>query len=227
MFAIRGIRAAALGCAFAFGIWSFGGRTVSAAILAPGGSSTALTGTYSVAGDTYQTTETKYFSGTGTHGVPFDFTLVTNVYTEPGGTVDFTYQLTNTGGSGANSFDRMTLSSFLGYSVDADYEASVDTGYVAPGEVDRSANGAVVGYDFASTYTYDHSSPVGPGEETELLIVKTNSSTWQMGSATVIDSASDSVSTEVPYGSTVVPEPGSLAMIALSLGVLARRRSRH
>jgi hypothetical protein len=222
MFAIRGIRAAALGCAFAFGIWSFGGRTVSAAILAPGGSSTALTGTYSVAGDTYQTTETKYFSGTGTHGVPFDFTLVTNVYTEPGGTVDFTYQLTNTGGTGANSFDRMTLGSFLGYSVDADYDAG--TGSVTPGEVDRNANGAVVGYDFASTYTYDSSSPVGPGQETDLMIVKTDSLGWTMGSATVIDSASDSVSTEVPYGVVVVPEPGSLALIALSLGVLARRR---
>jgi len=162
------------------------------------------------------------FSGTGTHGVPFDFTLVTNVYTEPSGTVDFTYQLTNTGGSGANSFDRMTLGSFLGYSVDADYDAG--TGNVAPGEVDRSASGAVVGYDFASMYSYDNSSPVGPGQETDLMIVKTDSSTWHMGSATVIDSASDSVSTQVPFGVVVVPEPGSLALIALSLGVLARRR---
>ncbi|MGD0389892.1 MAG: PEP-CTERM sorting domain-containing protein [Tepidisphaeraceae bacterium] len=221
MFGTSRMRVAAVGCAFALGVWTFSGGTASAVVLNPGDSSTALTGTDSVAGDTYQTTETRMFSGTGTHGVPFDFTLVTNVYTEASGSVDFTYQLTNTGGAGANSFDRMTLGSFLGYSVDADYQAG--TG-VTPGEVDRNVSGATVGYDFATTYTYDGSTPVGPGEETDLMIVKTDSSTWTMGSATVIDSASDSVSTEVPFGVVVVPEPGSLAIIALSLGLLARRR---
>jgi hypothetical protein len=47
-----------------------------------------------------------------------------------------------------------------------------------------------------------------------------------MGSATVIDALQGSVPTQVPFGAVVqVPEPGSIALIVVSLGLLARRRS--
>ena len=195
-----------------------------------------MTGTYSIAGDNYVTSQTKTFNGTS-HGMVFDFSLTTTVYFNPStGGDDFAYQLTNTGPNDSNSdsFDRLTLSSFLGYSVDADYQSntgmvqtlspnpsdnsSLIAGDVAPTEVDRSSNGAVVGYSFPA------GNPVGPQEVTDFLIVRTDSSTYHMGSATVIDNANGSVITEVPFGVQVVPEPGSLAMIAVSLGLMVRRR---
>ncbi|MGA2440123.1 MAG: PEP-CTERM sorting domain-containing protein [Tepidisphaeraceae bacterium] len=236
MFAIKKFAAAAVAGVFALGAWSLSGGAASAAVLVPGGSSTSLTGTYSVAGETYVTSQTKTYNGVS-HDMVFDFSLTTTVYNNPNtGGDDFLYQLTNTGpnDSKSDSFDRLTLSSFLGYSVDADYQSNtgmvqtlspnpsdnsnIVAGDVAPDEVDRSTNGAVVGYTFPA------GSPVAPQEVTDILIVRTDSSTYHMGSATVIDSTNGSVVTEVPFGSTTVPEPGSLAMIAISLGMLARRR---
>ena len=157
-------------------------------------------------------------------GLAFDFSLTTTVYNDPStGGDDFVYVLTNTAPNNINSdsFDRLTLSSFAGYSVDADYAANSPLpGDVAPSEVDRSTDGSVLGYTFSAL--------VNPTEATDSLVVLTDSATYTYGSATVIDSDYGSVLTNVPYGAQVilVPEPASLGMIALSLGVLARRRRR-
>jgi hypothetical protein len=199
-------------------------------VLNPGDTSTSLTGTYSTAGETpviapFVTT----FSGTK-HGLVFDFSLTTNVYHNPvTGGDDFVYQLTNTGPNNASTdtFDRLTLSSFLGFSVDADYQANTGSinsipGDVAPNEVDRSSDGSVVGYSF-------NNDPIGPMSNTDLLVVRTNSSSFHMGSATVIDNDQGSVITQVPFGTTVnnnVPEPTSIGLIAASLGLMAARRRR-
>jgi hypothetical protein len=216
-----------VGLAGALGVWGFCNEYASAVVLAPGGSSTSMTGTYStyIAADGAPVdTQTRTYSGM-VHGLAFDFSLVTNVYDDPNTHGDdFTYQLTNTApmGDGSDSFARMTMSSFLGYSVDADYEANTgliqtgDPGDVAPNEVDRNSYGSVVGYDFASM--------INPTGESDILVILTNGTTYTMGSATVIDNTNGSVVTSVPYGTTVVPEPTSLAMIAVSLGMLARRR---
>jgi hypothetical protein len=238
MLAISGIRAAAVGCAFALGIWSFSGPAVSAAVLTPGGGPTPVAGTYSIAGEGLPVATFTQSLNETRHGLAFDFSLTATVYLNP--TThgdDFVYQLTNTGPNDAHSdsFNRMTVSSFLGYSVDADYASNTGTvqldspnpsdnsattaGDVAPDEVDLSANGAVVGYGFALD------DLVGPQEVTDELIVRTNSTTYTMGTAEVLDNENGMVLTSVPFGAVVVPEPTSLALIVVSLGMLARRRS--
>lgn len=234
MFAFSKSGPATVAGIFALGIWSFSGGSAPAALLNPGGNSTALTGTYAsvIANDNYVTSQTKAYSGI-MHGLVFDFSLTTTVYSDPNtGGDDFVYQLANTAPNNSNSdsFDRLTLSSFSGFSVDADYAANTGlvqqpspnppiAGDVAPTEVDLSSDGSVLGYRF------NPSDPVGPTGETDLLVVLTDSTTYTYGSATVIDNAYGVVLTDVPYGaSVVVPEPGSLAIIAMSLGVLARRR---
>jgi hypothetical protein len=203
-----------------------------------------MTGAYGFAGETLEASFTKTYSGTVTHGrstMVFDFSLLANVYLNPTSHgYDFVYQLTNTGANNTNSdsFDRITMSSFAGYSVDADYDAStgmvendpegvppsnissLSPGDVAPDEVDLSSDGSVVGYSFPL------GGEVAPQEVTDYLIVRTDSASYTMGSATVIDALQGSVPTQVPFGAVVqVPEPGSIALIVVSLGLLARRRS--
>ncbi len=221
MRSLRRIESMMIGCVCAAGVLAVSGGVAPAAVLNPGQSTNSLTGTYSVAGDNYITSQTTTHNGmvTNRNGTfTFDFSLTTTVYYDNStGGDDFVYQLTNTGPVSVNtdSFDALALSSFGNRYTDVDYEAD---GGAYPDGANRSSDGTVINYDFTA-------DPVVAQQDTDLLIIKTLSTSYTMGVATVIDNAQGTVQTSVPYGSVVmVPEPGTLAVMTLSLGLLARRR---
>jgi hypothetical protein len=214
--------------AAAIGVLGSGAGTAMAIVLPATGGSGMPTGTFTLAGETHLPAFdlTTTYSAVLSHGLLFDFSLSTSVYSNPStGGLDFVYQLTNTGpnNSTADTFERLTLNSFANFTTDVDYEAN--TGLIGqpspnapvPGdvpamEVDRSTNGSVVGFVLTQ--------PLTPTSQTDEFIVRTNATEVTLGSASVIDGFQGSAITEVP----AVPEPASMGLVAVSLGLLARRR---
>ncbi len=204
-----------------------------AAILPPTGGTATPAGTFSLAGETHLPAfdATTNFNQVVGHGLSFDFSLSTQVYSNPStGGLDFVYQLTNTGPNtdSSDTFERLTVSSFSNFTTDVDYQANTGligqtspnppiAGDVPASEVDRSGNGSVIGYEL--------SQPLTPTSETDLLIVRTNATQVAPGSASVIDGFQGSVVTEVPFGAMGgVPEPASIGLISISLFILTGRR---
>jgi hypothetical protein len=210
-----------------------GGETALAVLLPTTGGTGTPTGTFSLAGETLipADTMTNTYSHPLGHGLVFDFSLTTQVYANPNtGGLDFVYQVTNTGPNNAtaDTFERLTVNSYSSFATDVDYVAA--TGLIGqpspnlpiPGdvpamEVDRSTDGSVVGFELLS--------PLTPTSETDLFVVRTSGTQVTLGSASLIDGFTGSVVTEVPFGTQVrLPEPTSLGIVAVSMGLLARRR---
>jgi len=195
------------------------------------------------AGETYQTTinsPVEYVTTPLGPGSVYDlrFYIQTQIYTTPAGTVDFVYQVhnisdNNNSTSYGDSVDRLSVQSFAGYAVTADYLASTGSSSagndVAPVTIDRSTpDGSVVGFnfqDYNSQNLFQYTTLI-PGAYSDYLVVRTNSTTWQNGTASVIGGEVGQVTVQVPFGAIVsVPEPASLGLIALAgSSLLARRR---
>jgi hypothetical protein len=179
-------------------------------------------------------------------GLVFDleFYIQTTIYKDtsvnPAGTMDFIYQLHNISDDNADtiigdSINRLTLQSFAGYGVTADYQfgsgssaVGGDGGLDAPPlEIDRSTSpGAVVGFDFSGP---GQQTTLLPGSYSDNLYVITNSTSYTTGTASVIGGLGQSTPTQVPFGAALsVPEPASLGMLAImGSSLLGRRRRRN
>lgn len=223
------VRARLFLAAASVAILNCGIQSAKAVVLPPTGGSGTPNGSFTLAGEIHLPVfdMTNTYHANLSHGLVFDFSLATSVYVNPGtGGLDFVYQLTNTGPNNptADTFERLTVNSFGNFTTDIDYE--FNSGMVGqpfpnppiPGdvpamEVDRSANGSVGGYVL--------SQPLVPTSTTDLFIVRTNATNVGLGSASVIDGFQGSVITEVP---STTPEPTSFGLIAVSMGLLARRR---
>ncbi|MDP9174654.1 MAG: PEP-CTERM sorting domain-containing protein [Planctomycetota bacterium] len=194
----------------------------------PGDTNVPLSGGFTLAGETHLVADDQTATGTFNFGgLRFDFKLTTQVFHNPTtGGLDFVYQLTNTGpnNSTGDSFERLTVSSYSGYSTDVDYAANTGATLssmiadVSAKDADRSLpTGSVVGYDFTD--------PLAPGSETDLLIVRTDATMVVPGSASVIDGTAHNALVQAPFGAVVLPEPASLSLICIaSVGLLGRRR---
>ncbi len=208
----------------------FSGALAQATILPPGGSPpvppTAL-GT-PVTGPYLADTGLQTFAGTNSLGQ----TTITGeyramVYSDPAnnfcaGCLDF-FVLVESSAASLDAIERITLASFGSFLTDVGYsigKGSVPAG-VAPSTVDRSSNGAVIGFNFAAP------AGVPVGGETEVLEIQTNAKSFMTGTLQIIDSSVASVPAFDPCG--VVPEAGSLSLTLLGgllLGavVMGRRR---
>ena len=147
-------------------------------------------------------------------------TLVSAVFMNPSGTLDFYYQVNNDSTS-ATAIARETDTSFtgfltyLGFRVDDSALAGalfVD-GTVMPVTGDRNGSpGAVVGFSFNPP----DGAKILPGLHSNVLVISTNAIAFTAGNAAVIDGGTQTVAAFQPTGPGV-PEPASFALLGLGL----------
>lgn len=151
------------------------------------------------------------------------FAVITNDPSNPFGTndLDFVYAVLNEATS-TDSIGRITASDFSGFSTDVGYYTPTTpffmgvAGTVLPGTVDRLSSDTV-GFDF---------STLSPGQESTVLVIKTNATSYKSGLLNISDSTSGSVIAYAPTG-TPTPEPALIWLLAAGFGgLVAYRRFR-
>lgn len=231
---IKSCRASITCAALGMALGVFGAANANAALIGPGQSTTfpggpiALpTGALIVAAGN---PETQSFTGTNAFSdVVFTGTIYSAVYAnDPSNTLggdEFVYQIVNNASS-TDPIDEFSVSSFLGFSTDVNYASGTN---VSPSSADRTSDGVTVDYYFSPSGTYPGDTEINPGDTTDYLVVETNATTIVEGDGSVIDGGTGGAEVEVPtFGLvTMVPEPGSAALIAIASGLLLGRRRRH
>ena len=159
-------------------------------------------------------------------------TLVSAVFREAGGTLDFYYQVTNNatapncgapGQQACDSLTRETDTSFLGFETSVGFRTDGATlpggvfvnGTSVPVTADRNAVGNVVGFLFIPPTA----SAIQPGQSSAVLVISTNATNFTAGNASVIDGGVTTVASFEP-----VPEATSLLLVGPGLLALGAAR---
>jgi hypothetical protein len=122
----------------------------------------------------------------------------------------FTYLITNNAGS-PHDIARLAVSNYGLFQTDASYNGASG---VPPTIISRSADGQVMGFDFISP-------ALDAGLTSSLLVVQTNSTSFQPTTAVLIDGSTTSASSFAPLA---VPEPVMLPAVGLLAAAMLRRR---
>lgn len=176
--------------------------------LAPGGSvvptSLSVTGVTEVSSTIFGTITTGTFSAAYATGV---FTDTNNVYCA--GCLDFIYQFTN---NGPDTLERATMTNFDSFLTNVGYNAV--TGTATPTTVTRNLAGDLA-FNFSGVVT---------GQESDLLIIQTNATSFTSGFFSLQDGTAGSGAAYAP----ATPEPSSLMLMGSGLvsaaGMFLRRR---
>jgi hypothetical protein len=138
-------------------------------------------------------------------------TLVSAVYRESGGTLDFYYQVivnttaTNCGHTGQDACDAIGRETDTDFTTVLTQLAFRKDGAALPGGVfvngdtppqfaDRGSSGDVIGYDFNPL----NSEKIFPGHASNVLVVSTNATNFTAGHASVIDGGATTISSFEP-----------------------------
>jgi PEP-CTERM motif len=147
-------------------------------------------------------------------------TVLSAVYREATGMLDFYYQVVNGAGS-SGSIARETDSIFGSFITSVGFRTDggslTGTGFtdaiVTPVTADRNSTGLVVGFSFNPP----DSAKIQPGQTSAVLVISTNATNFTSGFASVIDGGATTVASFAP---TAIPEPSSVALLVMG-GVLA------
>ena len=155
-------------------------------------------------------------------------TLVSAVFRDSAGTLDFYYQVNNDLSS-TGPISRETNSIFTGFATNVGFRLDgaslAGTGFVnatvMPVTADRNTLSSVVGFSFNPP----DPTKIQPGQTSTVLVISTNATQFTSGFASVIDGGATTVASFAP---TAVPEPSSIAFIAIGGLLVARcvRRKR-
>lgn len=198
---------------------AFAGLSANAAILTPGQSFETILGSVPggpavSAGAVLVAQRTSPFAS-GTYTGSLNVQVYQNDANNTLGGLTFLYTLTNDPSPTNDAINRLTITGFNGFAVDASYViTSLGT---VPFDIDRSSNGNVIGVDFQQNGS---TIPLNPGATGRVIALRTSAPAVRDVIANVIDGSVTSVTTIGP----AVPTPGAAALLGLGGLAMARRR---
>ncbi len=155
-------------------------------------------------------------------------TLLTAVYRNNTGTLDFWYQVANSGSS-ATAIARETDVNFAGFLTAVGYSLTsfgpFTSGSVAPltGDSSSLGPGSTIGFTFGPP----DSNKIAPGQTSFVFVISTSATLYTSGNASIIDGGTQTVAAFQPATASQVnaPEPSTLVLLSSAvLGFVGRRR---
>lgn len=215
----------------------------NATLLPPGAAAAPSLLSPPLSNGTLLATVTSNFTGTaatcGTKTNPsrpcYTGTLISQVYQDPiTHFLDFYYQVLNTSSTATkqNALDRLTLADFTGYNTSVFYRLDHFGGFSTPTAThivsgknfqplpvtaDRMDDGSGIGFDF-TVFGTTQTNKIYPGNNSAVMLVRTNATQFISGTASVIDTAVVTVSDLAP---APAPEIASLMLFGTVLAVVA------
>lgn len=162
---------------------------------------------------------------------PFSFTttagttagnILSAVFMNPTGTLDFYYQVSNSASS-STALSRESNTAFgafltqVAFRMDGGSLGTIFTNGTAtavPVTADRDSSGSTVGFNFVPT---PPGTKIPPGQTSPVLVISTNATNYTAGNAEVLDGGSATVAAFQPAAATGVPEPATFVLLGFGL----------